>query len=71
MSHLSTSMFEIQLDLIRDHQQQLRTEAARDRLFHTDQHRGGVQTTVWGLLQRLLGSNASPTKRVLSPVVAN
>lgn len=71
MSHLSASMFEIQLDLIRDHQQQLRAEAARARLLHTDRRRGQWLTSAWGVLQRLLGSNAIPTKEFPSPVVAN
>jgi hypothetical protein len=67
MSHLSASLFDIQLDLIREHQQQLRVDAALARLLRADQRRAQSPTSVWCLLQRLLGLNAMAAEPLSSP----
>lgn len=71
MSHLSASLFDIQLDLIREHQKQLRTDAALSRLLGaTNGHRYAlVRALLW--LQRLLRLNVWPAGQFSPPVSAN
>lgn len=71
MTHLSASMFEIQLDLIHEQQKQLRAAAALSRLLARDNRPRPLHTHAGPWFQRLLRRNTLLIGRLSSPFAVN